>query len=177
MQKLILVVKKEFISTFWSFFFFVQLKSVFPQIKEQHRGDQMTPGPKSQLLSGIVVDTIPGPVSLLAVHLSVLKWNPHESRMAGSLWIISLGGWWEELPLSRRRRSDQKRSFSSDVCSRFHHVWSESTSVLLKLILRAAECTSASSTAARRLPTEWGDGRKLLCLPETSRSLALLWNL
>lgn len=31
------------------------------RIKEQHRGDQMTPGPKSQLLSGIVVDTIPGP--------------------------------------------------------------------------------------------------------------------
>uniref|UniRef100_A0A7N8Y4L5 Adducin 3 (gamma) b n=1 Tax=Mastacembelus armatus TaxID=205130 RepID=A0A7N8Y4L5_9TELE len=31
------------------------------RIKEQHRGDQMTPGPKSQLLAGIVVDTIPGP--------------------------------------------------------------------------------------------------------------------
>ncbi|CAJ1067263.1 adducin 3 (gamma) b [Xyrichtys novacula] len=31
------------------------------RIKEQHRGEQMTPGPKSQLLSGIVVDTIPGP--------------------------------------------------------------------------------------------------------------------
>ncbi|XP_034538275.1 adducin 3 (gamma) b [Notolabrus celidotus] len=31
------------------------------RIKDQHRGDQMTPGPKSQLLSGIVVDTIPGP--------------------------------------------------------------------------------------------------------------------
>uniref|UniRef100_A0A665XCY9 Gamma-adducin-like n=1 Tax=Echeneis naucrates TaxID=173247 RepID=A0A665XCY9_ECHNA len=31
------------------------------KIKEQHRGDQMTPGPKSQLLAGIVVDTIPGP--------------------------------------------------------------------------------------------------------------------
>uniref|UniRef100_A0AAQ5YZ78 Class II aldolase/adducin N-terminal domain-containing protein n=1 Tax=Amphiprion ocellaris TaxID=80972 RepID=A0AAQ5YZ78_AMPOC len=35
------------------------------RIKEQHRGDQMTPGPKSQLLAGIVVDTIPGPVSLV----------------------------------------------------------------------------------------------------------------
>lgn len=34
------------------------------QIKEQHRGDQMTPGPKSQLLAGIVVDTVPGPVSI-----------------------------------------------------------------------------------------------------------------
>uniref|UniRef100_A0A3P9HYH4 Adducin 3 (gamma) b n=1 Tax=Oryzias latipes TaxID=8090 RepID=A0A3P9HYH4_ORYLA len=34
------------------------------RIKEQHRGDQMTPGPKSQLLAGIVVDTIPGPVSI-----------------------------------------------------------------------------------------------------------------
>lgn len=49
----------------------------FPQIKEQHRGDQMTPGPKSQLLSGIVVDTIPGPVSVLAVLLSVLP-RDHE---------------------------------------------------------------------------------------------------
>lgn len=36
----------------------------FFQIKEQHRGDQMTPGPKSQLLAGIVVDTKPGPVSI-----------------------------------------------------------------------------------------------------------------
>uniref|UniRef100_A0A665XB78 Gamma-adducin-like n=1 Tax=Echeneis naucrates TaxID=173247 RepID=A0A665XB78_ECHNA len=35
------------------------------KIKEQHRGDQMTPGPKSQLLAGIVVDTIPGPVSII----------------------------------------------------------------------------------------------------------------
>uniref|UniRef100_H2LNC3 Adducin 3 (gamma) b n=1 Tax=Oryzias latipes TaxID=8090 RepID=H2LNC3_ORYLA len=34
------------------------------RIKEQHRGDQMTAGPKSQLLAGIVVDTIPGPVSI-----------------------------------------------------------------------------------------------------------------
>ncbi|XP_061645238.1 adducin 3 (gamma) b isoform X1 [Phyllopteryx taeniolatus] len=31
------------------------------RIKEQHRGDQMTSGPKSHLLAGIVVDTIPGP--------------------------------------------------------------------------------------------------------------------
>lgn len=31
------------------------------KIKEQHRGDQMTSGPKSQLLADIVVDTIPGP--------------------------------------------------------------------------------------------------------------------
>ncbi|XP_068183038.1 adducin 3 (gamma) b [Antennarius striatus] len=35
------------------------------RIKEQHRGDQMTPGPKSQLLSGIVVDTIPGPAFII----------------------------------------------------------------------------------------------------------------
>lgn len=48
----------------------LQKKIAFFQIKEQHRGDQMTPGPKSQLLSGIVVDTIPGPVSLLTIHLS-----------------------------------------------------------------------------------------------------------
>uniref|UniRef100_A0A3P8WAQ6 Adducin 3 (gamma) b n=1 Tax=Cynoglossus semilaevis TaxID=244447 RepID=A0A3P8WAQ6_CYNSE len=34
------------------------------RIKEQHRGDQMTAGPKSQLLAGIVVDTIPGPSTL-----------------------------------------------------------------------------------------------------------------
>uniref|UniRef100_A0A8C4I3R0 Adducin 3 (gamma) b n=1 Tax=Dicentrarchus labrax TaxID=13489 RepID=A0A8C4I3R0_DICLA len=37
------------------------------RIKEQHRGDQMTSGPKSQLLAGIVVDTIPGPVSIFTV--------------------------------------------------------------------------------------------------------------
>uniref|UniRef100_A0A665XCJ9 Gamma-adducin-like n=1 Tax=Echeneis naucrates TaxID=173247 RepID=A0A665XCJ9_ECHNA len=35
------------------------------KIKEQHRGDQMTPGPKSQLLAGIVVDTIPGPAFII----------------------------------------------------------------------------------------------------------------
>ncbi|XP_074531447.1 adducin 3 (gamma) b [Halichoeres trimaculatus] len=35
------------------------------RIKDQHRGDQMTPGPKSQLLSGIVVDTIPGPAFII----------------------------------------------------------------------------------------------------------------
>ncbi|XP_028278553.1 gamma-adducin-like [Parambassis ranga] len=35
------------------------------QIKEQHRGDQMTPGPKSQLLAGIVVDTVKGPAFII----------------------------------------------------------------------------------------------------------------
>ncbi|CAG05047.1 unnamed protein product [Tetraodon nigroviridis] len=35
------------------------------RIKEQHRGDHMTPGPKSQLLAGIVVDTIPGPAFIV----------------------------------------------------------------------------------------------------------------
>ncbi|KAF3708141.1 Gamma-adducin Adducin-like protein 70 [Channa argus] len=35
------------------------------RIKEQHRGDQMTPGPKSQLLAGIVVDTVPGPAFII----------------------------------------------------------------------------------------------------------------
>uniref|UniRef100_A0A8C7XUA0 Adducin 3 (gamma) b n=1 Tax=Oryzias sinensis TaxID=183150 RepID=A0A8C7XUA0_9TELE len=35
------------------------------RIKEQHRGDQMTAGPKSQLLAGIVVDTIPGPAFIV----------------------------------------------------------------------------------------------------------------
>ncbi|KAK5608260.1 hypothetical protein CRENBAI_001856 [Crenichthys baileyi] len=35
------------------------------RIKEQHRGDQMTPGPKSQLLAGIVVDTKPGPAFII----------------------------------------------------------------------------------------------------------------
>lgn len=40
---------------------------VFLQIKEQHRGDHMTPGPKSQLLAGIVVDTTPGPVSIFSL--------------------------------------------------------------------------------------------------------------
>uniref|UniRef100_G3P4E9 Adducin 3 (gamma) b n=1 Tax=Gasterosteus aculeatus aculeatus TaxID=481459 RepID=G3P4E9_GASAC len=34
-------------------------------IKEQHRGDLMTAGPKSQLLSGIVVDTIKGPAFII----------------------------------------------------------------------------------------------------------------
>lgn len=45
----------------------IPLLNMFVQIKEQHRGDQMTPGPKSQLLAGIVVDTIPGPVSLCII--------------------------------------------------------------------------------------------------------------
>uniref|UniRef100_A0A672JGQ8 Gamma-adducin-like n=1 Tax=Salarias fasciatus TaxID=181472 RepID=A0A672JGQ8_SALFA len=35
------------------------------RIKEQHRGDQMTAGPKSQLLAGIVVDTKPGPAFII----------------------------------------------------------------------------------------------------------------
>nr|XP_040033922.1 adducin 3 (gamma) b [Gasterosteus aculeatus aculeatus]XP_040033923.1 adducin 3 (gamma) b [Gasterosteus aculeatus aculeatus] len=35
------------------------------RIKEQHRGDLMTAGPKSQLLSGIVVDTIKGPAFII----------------------------------------------------------------------------------------------------------------
>ncbi|KAM3605796.1 uncharacterized protein V6R79_004935 [Siganus canaliculatus] len=35
------------------------------RIKEQHRMDHMTPGPKSQLLAGIVVDTIPGPAFII----------------------------------------------------------------------------------------------------------------
>ncbi|XP_069548905.1 gamma-adducin-like isoform X1 [Brachyistius frenatus] len=35
------------------------------RIKEQHRGDQMTPGPKSQLLAGIVVDTVKGPAFII----------------------------------------------------------------------------------------------------------------
>lgn len=47
------------------------LLDTFVQIKEQHRGDQMTPGPKSQLLSGIVVDTIPGPVSIFTISTSI----------------------------------------------------------------------------------------------------------
>ncbi|XP_056291418.1 adducin 3 (gamma) b [Pseudoliparis swirei] len=35
------------------------------RIKERHRGDLMTSGPKSQLLSGIVVDTIKGPAFIV----------------------------------------------------------------------------------------------------------------
>ncbi|KAM3863436.1 gamma-adducin-like [Diretmus argenteus] len=35
------------------------------RIREQYRGDQMTPGPKSQLLAGIKVDTIPGPAFII----------------------------------------------------------------------------------------------------------------
>uniref|UniRef100_A0A673AJW9 Gamma-adducin-like n=1 Tax=Sphaeramia orbicularis TaxID=375764 RepID=A0A673AJW9_9TELE len=47
------------------------------RIRDQHRGDQMTPGPKSQLLAGIVVDTVPGPVSIFnEEHLRSLPPNP-----------------------------------------------------------------------------------------------------
>ncbi|XP_056157841.1 gamma-adducin-like [Lampris incognitus] len=35
------------------------------RIREQNRCDQMTPGPKSQLLAGIVVDTVPGPAFII----------------------------------------------------------------------------------------------------------------
>ncbi|KAL7382946.1 hypothetical protein ABVT39_002308 [Epinephelus coioides] len=35
------------------------------RIKEQHRGDLMTAGPKSQLLAGIVVDTVKGPAFII----------------------------------------------------------------------------------------------------------------
>ncbi|KAM4607821.1 adducin 3 (gamma) b isoform 1-T2 [Polymixia lowei] len=35
------------------------------RIRDQNRCDQMTPGPKSQLLAGIVVDTIPGPAFII----------------------------------------------------------------------------------------------------------------
>uniref|UniRef100_A0A8C4I1X8 Adducin 3 (gamma) b n=1 Tax=Dicentrarchus labrax TaxID=13489 RepID=A0A8C4I1X8_DICLA len=48
------------------------------RIKEQHRGDQMTSGPKSQLLAGIVVDTIPGPAFIIEdeEHTRSLPPNP-----------------------------------------------------------------------------------------------------
>ncbi|XP_044070691.1 gamma-adducin-like [Siniperca chuatsi] len=48
------------------------------RIKEQHRGDQMTAGPKSQLLAGIVVDTIPGPAFIIEdeEHTRSLPPNP-----------------------------------------------------------------------------------------------------
>lgn len=48
------------------------------RIKEQHRGEQMTPGPKSQLLAGIVVDTIPGPAFIIEdeEHTRSLPPNP-----------------------------------------------------------------------------------------------------
>lgn len=86
--------KKKKIHQHILMFVFFLIKCFFPpQIKEQHRGDQMTPGPKSQLLSGIVVDTIPGPVSVLTVLLSVL---PRETRIPGSWWIISPDGCWAE---------------------------------------------------------------------------------
>ncbi|CAL8297394.1 unnamed protein product [Merluccius merluccius] len=35
------------------------------RIRDQNRCDHMTPGPKSQLLAGIVVDTVPGPAFIL----------------------------------------------------------------------------------------------------------------
>lgn len=48
------------------------------KIKEQHRGDQMTAGPKSQLLADIVVDTIPGPAFIYEdeEHVRALPPNP-----------------------------------------------------------------------------------------------------
>ncbi|XP_054654307.1 adducin 3 (gamma) b [Dunckerocampus dactyliophorus] len=48
------------------------------RMKEQHRGDQMTAGPKSQLLAGIVVDTIPGPAFIVEdeEHTRSLPPNP-----------------------------------------------------------------------------------------------------
>ncbi|XP_077351680.1 gamma-adducin-like isoform X2 [Festucalex cinctus] len=48
------------------------------RIKEQHRGDQMTSGPKSHLLAGIVVDTIPGPAFIMEdeEHTRSLPPNP-----------------------------------------------------------------------------------------------------
>ncbi|XP_045927251.1 adducin 3 (gamma) b isoform X2 [Micropterus dolomieu] len=48
------------------------------RIKEQHRGDLMTAGPKSQLLAGIVVDTIPGPAFIIEdeEHTRSLPPNP-----------------------------------------------------------------------------------------------------
>lgn len=48
------------------------------RIKEQHRGEQMTSGPKSQLLAGIVVDTIPGPAFIIEdeEHTRSLPPNP-----------------------------------------------------------------------------------------------------
>uniref|UniRef100_A0A7N6FBV2 Class II aldolase/adducin N-terminal domain-containing protein n=1 Tax=Anabas testudineus TaxID=64144 RepID=A0A7N6FBV2_ANATE len=52
------------------------------QIKEQHRGDQMTPGPKSQLLAGIVVDTVPGPVKyfLCSLHQAFIIEDEEQTR-------------------------------------------------------------------------------------------------
>lgn len=57
------------------------------RIKEQHRGDQMTPGPKSQLLSGIVVDTIPGPAFIIEdeEHTRSLPPNPFNDLMEKDL--------------------------------------------------------------------------------------------
>lgn len=48
------------------------------KIKEQHRGEQMTAGPKSQLLADIVVDTIPGPAFIYEdeEHVRALPPNP-----------------------------------------------------------------------------------------------------
>lgn len=50
------------------------------QIKEQHRGDQMTSGPKSHLLAGIVVDTIPGPVSAHSSLVVFVTFPPRAIR-------------------------------------------------------------------------------------------------
>uniref|UniRef100_A0A8C8EQY7 Class II aldolase/adducin N-terminal domain-containing protein n=1 Tax=Oncorhynchus tshawytscha TaxID=74940 RepID=A0A8C8EQY7_ONCTS len=44
-------------------------------IRQQNTGDHMTSGPKSHLLAGIVVDTIPGPVS------TWINFTPHNPNM------------------------------------------------------------------------------------------------
>uniref|UniRef100_A0A8C5HPU5 Gamma-adducin-like n=1 Tax=Gouania willdenowi TaxID=441366 RepID=A0A8C5HPU5_GOUWI len=49
------------------------------RIKEQHRGDLMTSGPKSQLLAGIVVDTKPGPVNKEDEKLIVECYDPQKN--------------------------------------------------------------------------------------------------
>lgn len=48
------------------------------RIREQHRGEHMTSGPKSQLLADIVVDTIPGPAFIYEdeEHVRTLPPNP-----------------------------------------------------------------------------------------------------
>lgn len=61
--------------------------NTFVQIKEQHRGDLMTAGPKSQLLAGIVVDTIPGPVSILTI---TLYWCNHTASYRMRHFILDI---------------------------------------------------------------------------------------
>lgn len=92
---------------------------LLPQIKEQHRGDQMTPGPKSQLLAGIVVDTVPGPVSIVTIYFLTQPWSRERQESLGLCGLFHLmGGRFSSQWLLLK----SEKPSSPDGCFRFHHV-------------------------------------------------------